>query len=304
MNTADFQFFVRVAALGSISQAAKEAHVSVSVASQKIRRLEQDLQLRLFHRSTRKLHLTEAGKQLLEQGQPLLRQFWDVHEDLRQDKHGLTGRLNITAPSSFGNHVLMPVLADFQQQHPQLQLYVDLNDQNVDLIATGMDAAIRIGILKDSSLIAHFLSANPRLLCAAPAYVQQYGEPKTPADLAQHRCLLQQHEHGITNKWSFVTPSRKIVTVSVHGHFISNSGEAIRQACLHGVGIGNFSMWHVTDDLANGRLQTILPHDPIEASALYLLYPARTLLPLKVQRLSAWLQQYFQGQYPHYQTRV
>ena len=120
MNTTDFQFFVRVAALGSISQAAKEAHLSVSVASQKIQRLEQDLQLRLFHRTTRKLHLTSEGEYLLERGQPLLAEFWQLHEGLCQGKQELTGRLNITAPSSFGNHVLIHALADFQKQHPQL----------------------------------------------------------------------------------------------------------------------------------------------------------------------------------------
>ena len=228
MNTTDFQFFVRVAALGSISQAAKEAHLSVSVASQKIQRLEQDLQLRLFHRTTRKLHLTSEGEYLLEQGQPLLAEFWHLHEGLCQGKHELTGRLNITAPSSFGNHVLIRALADFQKQHPQLQLCIDLNDQNVDLVATGMDAAIRIGILKDSSLISKPLSANPRLLCAAPKYVQQYGEPLTPADLIQHRCLLQQHSYGLTNKWSLFTAKNTIEPVSVQGYFVSNSGEAIK----------------------------------------------------------------------------
>ena len=297
MNTTDFQFFVRVAALGSISQAAKEAHLSVSVASQKIQRLEQDLQLRLFHRSTRKLHLTTEGEYLLKQGQPLLAEFWHLHESLCQGKHELTGRLNITAPSSFGNHVLIHVLADFQKQHPQLQLCLDLNDQNVDLVATGMDAAIRIGILKDSSLIAKPLSTNPRLLCASPEYVQQHGEPLTPADLIQHRCLLQQHSHGLTNKWSLFTAKNTMEPVSVQGYFVCNSGEAIRQACLHGMGIGNFSLWHVTDDLAQGRLQSVLTSHTVEPSTLYLLYPARHLLPLKVQLLSEFLQAHFQHHY-------
>ena len=297
MNTTDFQFFVRVAALGSISQAAKEAHLSVSVASQKIQRLEQDLQLRLFHRTTRKLHLTSEGEYLLEQGQPLLAKFWHLHEGLCQGKHELTGRLNITAPSSFGNHVLIHALADFQKPHPQLQLCLDLNDQNVDLVATGMDAAIRIGILKDSSLIAKPLSANPRLLCAAPEYVQQHGVPQTPADLIQHRCLLQQHSHGLTNKWSLFTAKNTIEPVSVQGYFVSNSGEAIRQACLHGMGIGNFSLWHVTDDLAQGRLQSVLTSHTVEPSTLYLLYPVRHLLPLKVQLLSEFLQAHFQHHY-------
>ena len=297
MNTTDFQFFVRVAALGSISQAAKEAHLSVSVASQKIQRLEQDLQLRLFHRTTRKLHLTSEGEYLLEQGQPLLAEFWHLHEGLCQGKHELTGRLNITAPSSFGNHVLIRALADFQKQHPQLQLCIDLNDQNVDLVATGMDAAIRIGILKDSSLISKPLSANPRLLCAAPKYVQQYGEPLTPADLIQHLCLLQQHSYGLTNKWSLFTVKNTIEPVSVQGYFVSNSGEAIRQACLHGMGIGNFSLWHVAEDLAQGRLQAVLTDHTVEPSTIYLLYPARKLLPLKVQFLSEFLQEHFLNQF-------
>ena len=297
MNTTDFQFFVRVAALGSISQAAKEAHLSVSVASQKIQRLEQDLQLRLFHRTTRKLHLTSEGEYLLEQGQPLLAKFWHLHEGLCQGKHELTGRLNITAPSSFGNHVLIRALADFQKQHPQLQLCIDLNDQNVDLVATGMDAAIRIGILKDSSLISKPLSANPRLLCAAPKYVQQYGEPLTPADLIQHRCLLQQHSYGLTKKWSLFTVKNTIEPVSVQGYFVSNSGEAIRQACLHGMGIGNFSLWHVAEDLAQGRLQAVLTDHTVEPSTIYLLYPARKLLPLKVQFLSEFLQEHFLNQF-------
>ena len=297
MNTTDFQFFVRLAALGSISQAAKEAHLSVSVASQKIQRLEQDLQLRLFHRTTRKLHLTSEGEYLLEQGQPLLAEFWHLHEGLCQGKHELTGRLNITAPSSFGNHVLIRALADFQKQHPQLQLCIDLNDQNVDLVATGMDAAIRIGILKDSSLISKPLSANPRLLCAAPKYVQQYGEPLTPADLIQHRCLLQQHSYGLTNKWSLFTVKNTIEPVSVQGYFVSNSGEAIRQACLHGMGIGNFSLWHVAEDLAQGRLQAVLTDHTVEPSTIYLLYPARKLLPLKVQFLSEFLQEHFLNQF-------
>ena len=297
MNTTDFQFFVRVAALGSISQAAKEAHLSVSVASQKIQRLEQDLQLRLFHRTTRKLHLTSEGEYLLEQGQPLLAEFWHLHEGLCQGKHELTGRLNITAPSSFGNHVLIRALADFQKQHPQLQLCIDLNDQNVDLVATGMDAAIRIGILKDSSLISKPLSANPRLLCAAPKYVQQYGEPLTPADLIQHRCLLQQHSYGLTKKWSLFTVKNTIEPVSVQGYFVSNSGEAIRQACLHGMGIGNFSLWHVAEDLAQGRLQAVLTDHTVEPSTIYLLYPARKLLPLKVQFLSEFLQEHFLNQF-------
>ena len=156
-----------------------------------------------------------------------------------------------------------------------------------------MDAAIRIGILKDSNLIAKPLSANPRLLCAAPEYVQQYGEPLSPADLIQHRCLLQQHSHGITNKWSLFNAKNASEPVSAQGYFVSNSGEAIRQACLHGMGIGNFSLRHFAENLTQGRLQAVLTDHTVEPSTIYLTYSARQLLPLKVQLLSEFLQKHF-----------
>ena len=174
-----------------------------------------------------------------------------------------------------------------------MQLCIDLNDQNVDLVATGMDATIRIGILKDSSLVAKPLSANPRLLCAAPKYLQQHGEPQTLADLIQHRCLVQQHSHGLINKWSLFTAKNTIEPVSVQGYFVSNSGEAIRQVCLHDMGIGNFSLWHVAEDLAQDRLQAVLTEHAVEPSTIYLIYPARQLLPLEVQLLSELLQEHF-----------
>ena len=139
----------------------------------------------------------------------------------------------------------------------------------------------------------------PILVCCAlpPEYLQQHGKPQTLADLIQHRCLLQQHSHGLTNKWSLFTAKNTIEPVSVQGYFVSNSGEAIRQVCLHDMGIGNFSLWHVAEDLAQGRLQAVLTDHTVEPSTIYLLYPARKLLPLKVQFLSEFLQEHFLNQF-------
>ncbi len=183
MNTQDFQFFLRVADLGSISQAAKEANIAVSVASQRVQRLENQLSLKLFYRTTRKLSLTEEAKILIEQGRPLLDSFQTLTENLKLQDQKLSGSINITASATFGTQILVQVIAEFLKQHPELLINLDLNDQNVDLIAQGMDLAIRIGKLQDSSFIAKPLSINKRLLCAAPEYLAKFGIPERLEDL-------------------------------------------------------------------------------------------------------------------------
>lgn len=293
MNTEDFQFFIRVADLGSISKAAQDANISVSVASQKLQRLEQQLQLRLFHRTTRKLTLTEEGHTLLTRGRGWMADFVNLHESLKVKDQRLSGTLRITASAIFGTKVLMPLIAEFSKLHPELHIHLDLNDQNIDLIQQGMDLAIRIGQLKSSSLIAKKLASNPRLLCASPAYLQQYGIPERLSDLKSHRCILQQHANGLTNQWYFLNKAAETEQIRVEGYFSTNSGEAVRQAALHGLGISNHSFWHVAEDLDTGKLVQVLPDYPVEATAIYAVFPHRELLPPKVQCFLDYLSDYF-----------
>ncbi|MCH7392323.1 LysR family transcriptional regulator [Acinetobacter dispersus] len=294
MNTEDFQFFIRVADLGSISKAAQDANISVSVASQKLQRLEQNLQLRLFHRTTRKLTLTDEGRVLLEHGRHWIADFIHLQESLKLKDRPLTGTLRITTSATFGTKVLMPVIAEFALLHPELKIHLDLNDQNIDLIQQGMDLAIRIGQLKSSSLIAKRLSTNQRLLCASPAYLQQYGVPTTLSDLKLHRCILQQHGHGLNDQWHLINAEGQVEQVHVEGYFATNSGEGVRQAALAGLGISNHSIWHVAEDLASGRLVQVLPDYPVETTAIYAVFPHRELIAPKVQRFLDYLVDYFQ----------
>ncbi|MDO3666440.1 LysR family transcriptional regulator [Acinetobacter higginsii] len=294
MNTEDFQFFIRVADLGSISKAAQDANISVSVASQKLQRLEQNLQLRLFHRTTRKLTLTDEGRVLLEHGRHWIADFIHLQESLKLKDRPLTGTLRITTSATFGTKVLMPVIAEFALLHPELKIHLDLNDQNIDLIQQGMDLAIRIGQLKSSSLVAKRLSTNQRLLCASPAYLQQYGVPTTLSDLKLHRCILQQHGHGLTDQWHLINAEGQVEQVHVEGYFATNSGEGVRQAALAGLGISNHSIWHVAEDLASGRLVQVLPDYPIETTAIYAVFPHRELIAPKVQRFLDYLIDYFE----------
>ncbi|MCH7305944.1 LysR family transcriptional regulator [Acinetobacter sp. NIPH 1869] len=294
MNTEDFQFFIRVADLGSISKAAQDANISVSVASQKLQRLEQNLQLRLFHRTTRKLTLTDEGRVLLEHGRLWIADFIHLQESLKLKDRPLTGTLRITTSATFGTKVLMPVIAEFALLHPELKIHLDLNDQNIDLIQQGMDLAIRIGQLKSSSLIAKRLSTNQRLLCASPTYLQQYGVPTTLSDLKLHRCILQQHGHGLTDQWHLINAEGQVEQVHVEGYFATNSGEGVRQAALAGLGISNHSIWHVAEDLASGRLVQVLPDYPVETTAIYAVFPHRELIAPKVQRFLDYLIDYFE----------
>lgn len=300
MNTEDFQFFIRVADLGSISKAAKAENISVSVASQKIQRLEHNLQLRLLHRTTRKLSLTDEGRTLLEHGRIWIDDFLNLHQQLK--KPVLSGTLRITTSATFGEKVLTPIIAQFSLLHPELKIYLDLSDQNIDLIQHSIDLAIRIGKLKNSSLIAKSLSPNQRLLCAAPAYLQKYGIPKNLSELAAHRCILQQHEHGLIDTWNFIDQHGETQQLNVSGYFISNSGEGIRQASLSGLGISNHSIWHVADDLKSGKLVQILPDHQVEPTTIYAVFPHRKFIPPKTHLFLEYLLGYFQQHYLWYKN--
>lgn len=293
MNTDDFYFFARVAELNSISQAAKEADISVSVASQRIQRLEQQLMLRLFHRTTRRLSLTDEGKMLLQQGFPLIQEFQTLNENLLQNHQTLSGTLKVTASATFGTKVLTTVIAQFLLLHPELKIILDLDDQNVDLIEHGLDVAIRIGKLQDSSLIAKPLMDNPRLLCASPEYLERNGAPKTPDDLLQHRCIVQNHQQGLSHTWQLYDNDNNVHPVKISGQFISNSGEGIRQASLAGLGISNHSLWHVKEDLENRKLVHVLENYHVESTKVYAVIPDRNLVPKKVEIFIEYLQDYF-----------
>ena len=297
MQTEDFYLFSRMAILGSISQAANEANISVSVASARLMRLEQHLKVRLFHRTTRQLHLTQEGAMLLEQGYPLLQQFNSLLNQLNTQPLVLYGTLKITCSEVFGNRILSHAFAAFAQRHPHLTLDIEQTDQNLDLISSGIDLAIRIGQLESSSLIAKPLSLNKRILCASPSYIAQAGEPKTLDDLSRHNCILQKYPKGLMQTWNFVQ-EQQVIQIPVSGHYQINSGEGVRQAALAGLGISNHSVWHVDDDLQSGRLIQILPNLQVQSTAIYAVIPHRNFVPAKVQALIQHLEQYFQHDFP------
>ena len=279
----DIRLFLRVLDLGSISAAARTLDLSAAVASQRLKRLEDGLGVRLLHRSTRQIKVTPEGAALAERGRPLIEDLEALTCDLRQSAEDVTGTLRVTLPAAFGHQYISPLMPEFLARHPGLKLSLDMSDAMLDLVAEGFDLGIRIGTLEDSSLVARRLADNRRVLCASPDYLARRGAPATPADLEQHDCLLMVGAKGPRDRWTLISPDGSETTVRVRGPLESNMGEVVRDAVLAGLGISLHSTWHVCDDLKAGRLKLVLPDFRIPDSAIYAVMPQRRLMLPRVR---------------------
>ena len=279
----DLSLFLRVLDLGSISAAARSLDLSVAVASQRLKRLERELGVRLLHRTTRQLHATPEGAALAEQGRALVEDLEALTGGLRQSATEVSGTLRVTIPASFGRQYISPLLPGFLALHPRVKLSVNLNDQILDLVGSGFDLGIRVGALGDSGLVARQLAINRRVLCASPDYLQRHGTPRTPADLATHDCLLLVGSQGRQDVWRFTDRKGREIMQRVQGRFESNQGELLRDAVVAGLGIALHSVWHVHEQLRAGRLQVLLPDYPIAATGIHAVMPQRRLVPPRVR---------------------
>ena len=279
----DLSLFLRVLDLGSISAAARSLDLSVAVASQRLKRLERELGVRLLHRTTRQLHATPEGAALAEQGRALVEDLEALTGGLRQSATEVSGTLRVTIPASFGQQYISPLLPGFLALHPRVKLSVNLNDQILDLVGSGFDLGIRVGALGDSGLVARQLATNRRVLCASPDYLRRHGTPRTPADLATHDCLLLVGSQGRQDIWRFTDRKGGEIAQRVQGRFESNQGELLRDAVVAGLGIALHSVWHVHEQLRDGRLQVLLPDYPIAATGIHAVMPQRRLVPPRVR---------------------
>ncbi|RZT39548.1 LysR family transcriptional regulator [Cupriavidus agavae] len=279
----DIALFLRVLDLGSISAAARSLDLSVAVASQRLQRLERELGVRLLHRTTRRLHATPEGAILAEQGRTLVEELEGLAGSLRQSGSGVTGTLRLTTSASFGRLYVSPLLPEFLRTHPGLSVSIHLNDNVLDLVSSGFDLAIRIGVLDDSSLVARKLAVNRRLLCASPEYLAEHGWPQTPEDLARHQCLVLVGAQGRADIWRFDDGKGGETAVRVRGRVEANTGELLSDAALAGFGIALHSTWHICEDLRAGRLVQVLPEYPVADSGIYAVMPQRKLVPQRVR---------------------
>lgn len=289
----DISLFLRVVDLGSISAAARSENLSLAVASKRIQRLEESLGARLLNRTTRRLYPTPEGEMLASQGRPLIDALNALGDCLHTSRSEVTGTIRVTMSASFGRLYISPLMAEFQALHPDVNFVAHLSDEVVDLVKGGYDLAIRIGHLKDSSLVARRIAPNRRVLVASPSYLARRGVPQHPAELAAHDGLLMTDADGKRDAWKLLTPDGSTVRVKINSKIESNFGELLRDAAVYGRGISLQSTWHVADDLNAGRLQIILPEYPVPDSFIHAVTPTRLMQTPRIKSFIDFLMEKF-----------
>jgi DNA-binding transcriptional LysR family regulator len=279
--------FVRVVERGSLSAAARALGMTTSAISKRIAAIEGKLRTQLLRRTTRKLSTTEAGQALYARLQRVLAELADAEREVVGLGGGLRGVVRVSASMTFGQLHLAPLLADFLLDNPELRVELRLSDRFVDVVGEDFDVAIRIGRLVDSSLIARKLAPDERVVCAAPAYLEARGEPRTPADLARHNCM--RHVYGDAwSTWSFEGPEGP-VDVTVQGTLHVNHTGAIREAVLRGLGVALLPMFAVAGDVRSGALTTLLRDYRPSDTAIYAVTPQGAHPTAKVRALVDFL---------------
>jgi LysR family transcriptional activator of dmlA len=254
----DLQLFCTVAQRSSFIAGATEMGISAAHVSKRIAMLEKSLGVRLFHRTTRRVSVTDDGEMIYQWAQKILQDvegMTDAVANLRSEPRGL---VRISSSFRLGRDHIAPVLALLRQRYPALEIWLELLDRRVDLIGENFDLDFRVGEVHEPHLIAHRITENRRILCAAPAYLERRGQPKSLADLAQHDCLLFREREQSFGVWRMYGPNG-LETVKITGPMASNHSDIVRQWAYHGYGIIMASVWDVASSLASGQLVRILP---------------------------------------------
>ncbi|MFC0388481.1 LysR family transcriptional regulator [Muricoccus vinaceus] len=286
INLTNLLVLVEAVQAGSLAAAARRLRITPMLASRRLAELEEEVGSRLMHRTTRSLSLTAEGEAFLPHARALLEEEAMARASVRPGPDGATGMLRLTASVPFGRKVVAPLVPAFLHEHPGLQVDLLLSDGIIDIVAQGLDLAIRIAPLRENALVARRLADNPRGLYAAPAYLAEHGAPETPADLARHSCLALT---GVSH-WTFLSGGRTL-RQRISGPFTSSSVEALHQACLGGLGITMLSAWDVREEVSVGHLLPVptglwVP----EPLAVWAVYPTARLVPPKVRLFIAALE--------------
>ena len=252
-----FRLLLRTLDRGGIAAAGRSLGLSATAASRALRELEEDLALRLLDRTTRHVAPTEAGRRLVERITPLLDGLDAAMIEAREMHADATGTLRIVARRSYALRHVVPHLAGFRRAHPRVEIDLALTEQTGLVPAHGVDLVIRLGLPAGKSYSGHRLASGRRILCASPGYVARHGAPAMPDDIRQHPCLTYREEEEAP-VWVFATAAGGRQEITVTGPFRSNSGEALRQAALDGMGLVLLPAWMVGEDVAAGRLAPLL----------------------------------------------
>ncbi|MBA1156069.1 LysR family transcriptional regulator [Microvirga mediterraneensis] len=292
------QVFVRVATLGSFSAAARALHLSQTMVTKHVAALEDRLGVKLLHRSTRKLVLTEEGRAYLAACERILAEIEEAEASASLDRIEPRGTLRLNVPLTFGFRQVVPALTEFSRLYPAVSFDLGLADRYVDLIEEGWDLAIRIGRLKDSSLVARRLAACRTIVCASPAYLKDHGVPQTLDDLARHNCLGYTLPSAIgASRWAFGLDGD--IAVPIQGNLRANNGDALLAAAIAGQGLIYQPTFIVGDSLRDGSLIPVLTAYPTYEPAIHAILPSGRQAPAKVRAFVAFLARRF-GEKPEW----
>lgn len=290
-NIVDLKVFALVAENGSFTKSAEQSGLSRSAVGKIIAKLEENLNHRLFHRTTRVVKLTHEGEIFYEHVQRILREIEDAEQVLNQDQRP-KGKFKITVPSAFGRLHVMPVVWQFLQKYPEVDLEILFTDDYSDLIREGIDLAIRIGNNADSSLIQKILAYHQLIMCASPTYLGKHGEPLKMDDLTNHQCLLYLHQiQAVT--WKYQDHQEK--EIALKGHIKLQDIESLKNAALEGLGIVQLSSFLVQPLIMQNRLKPVLTEFSPQKEPICAVYPSKKHLSPKVRLFIELLQENWQN---------
>jgi len=285
--------FVEVVSHGGFAAAGRHLGRSRSVINKLVLQLEDDLGVPLLQRTTRRVSPTDAGRAFYERCLNILAEVEAAEQAVAQHQVEPKGTLRINAPMSFGTLHLAPAIAAFMAQYPELQVQLTLSDRFVDLIEEGFDITLRISTLEqDGSLVTHVLTPIQRVLCAAPAYLDDRGTPLEPSDLREHDCL--QYGYLATgSQWRLTGPDSREQAITIRCRYYANNGEALKDAAVQGLGIALLPTFIVAPALNQQQLCIVLPTYSAPPLTAFLAYPPNRHLSTKIQRLTKFLEQWF-----------
>lgn len=288
LDLEDLSTFVEVADAGGVTAAARRLGLPKSIVSRRLVRLEQDLGAQLLARTTRGAALTEAGASFREYAARVVAELLAARDAISPEGE-VCGRLRIAAPLTFGPTHLAPVLAELARRHPQLHVHTSYSDRFVDLVNEGFDAAVRVGFLPDSNLVARRIAPLRGRCVASPEYLEAHGEPRTPEALLEHECLMQG-----TETWRFAS-NGKTISVRPQGRFKADNGVALAAAALAGLGIVALPSFVIEAHIASGALKPVLNEYPPPEAGMYVVRPPGEFAPRKVRALIDILVERFGG---------
>jgi len=283
MDTLDgLKTVVAVVETSSFTAASERLGISKALVSKYVGEVENKLDIRLFNRTTRKLALTDAGRRYYQQSVTLLEQYTALVDNVTGEQTKPRGLLRVSAPVTFGEMQLSPLLPKFLDLYPDLKIELVLTNSAIDMLEEGIDVRLRIGGVDDSTMIARHLKTFPLILCASPSYIQRHGLAKTPQQVAEHTCIIDSN-FRIGKQWPIISPQGEADTIDVQSVVAANSPQAVREIAIAGGGIAMIPAFIIEDALRDGRLIAILPEYTTLEFGLFAIYPHRKYVAKKVR---------------------